>query len=285
MSTLLSLIGEQPIPVLLVHRALRPARHILAHTERTLRVAENLHQLLPGAELLLLENAYDLAGIRKAFEAVFQPGMTFNLTSGTKPMAWAGYEVAQKNRCQVVYLESEGKQSRLHRIVFSGSVLQQHSELLPELLNIEDYIRAHGLRIESELTFSNEQEVALYHALRQLVDECRPNLKFPAFEVDFLVRRGNQVAAIEAKDKKKSSRFGIDQLTTITGREYLGTYTGRIWVVRNTPGDNLRELAQAYRIEVVPVKITDRNTGRWRLTTESRRALADALDRVLGTQA
>lgn len=285
MTTLLSLIGEQPIPILLVHRALRPDRHILAHTDRTRRVAENLHALLPGAKLLPLADAYDLTIIRAAFEKVSQPGMIFNLTSGTKPMAWAGYEVAQKQGGKVVYLQSEGKQSRLHRIVFAKAALKQDSELLPELLDIEDYIQAHGLWVESELTFSNAQEVALDSALQELVDECRPNLKFPAFEIDFLVRRGNQVAAIEAKDKKKSSRFGIDQLTTITGREYLGTYTGRIWAVRTLPGANLLELARAYKIAVVPVSIDDHNTGHWRLTPESQKALAAALDQALGPRA
>ncbi len=94
---LISLIGEQPIPVLLVDRALKPARHILAHSERTRRVAENLRALLPHAELLPLADVYHLEGIRAAFEQVYQPGMTFNLTGGTKPMAWAGYEVARSH--------------------------------------------------------------------------------------------------------------------------------------------------------------------------------------------
>ncbi|GAB4533092.1 MAG: DUF1887 family CARF protein [Anaerolineales bacterium] len=282
MTTLLSLIGEQPIPVLLADRALRPQRHLLAHSAETRPVAERLAALLPHAELLPLADPYDLAAIQAAFEQVHRPGMTFNLTSGTKPMAWAGYEVARGHQARIVYLQSEKKQSRLHQIDFREGRTQQKDEILPGLLTLEDYLAAHGLRIESRLSFSNAQEVALHKAIEPLVDECLPNLKFPAFEVDFLIRRGNQVAAIEAKDRQKSRRFGIDQLTTIAGREYLGAYTGRIWVVKNPPGDNLRELAQAYRIEVVPVTIEDHNTGRWRLTGPSCRALAAALDRVLG---
>ncbi len=282
MTTLLSLVGEQPIPILLVDRALQPARHILAHTERTHRVARNLKPLLPHADLLPLENAYDLAAIRRCFEQKYHPGMVFNLTSGTKPMAWAGFEVAQRHHAQIVYLESQGKQSRLHTLGFVGNDVRQDARGLNTLLDIKTYIRAHGLQIESHLTFSNGQEVALYHFLQDAVDECLPNLKFPAFEIDFLVRRGNQVAVIEAKDKKKSSRFGIDQLTTITGREYLGIYTGRIWIVKNMPGKDLLDLARAYRIEVVQVSIQDHNTGRWRLTPESQRRLSQVLDQVLG---
>jgi len=279
---LLSLIGEQPIPILLVDRALKPKRHLLAASGRTMRVAENLQRLLPHASPIPLSNAYDLEEIRQSFEKAFAPGMVFNLTSGTKPMAWAGYEVARSHNSRVVYLQSEGKQSRLHVLDFSTTTVKQSSALLPPLIEIEDYLKAHGLEPQSEEPFSNRQEVALFHFLRGHVDECRSNLKFPAFEIDFLVRRGNQVAVIEAKAKKRSTRFGIDQLTTITGREYLGTYTGRIWVVSTPPASQLLDLAKAYRIEVVQVSVYEKAPGRWRLTPSSAERLALVLDKVLG---
>ncbi|MEM4168267.1 MAG: DUF1887 family CARF protein, partial [Candidatus Caldarchaeum sp.] len=142
---LLSLIGEQPIPVLLVDRALKPAQHILAHSERTRRVAENLETLLPHAQTLPLQDPYDLEGIRTAFERVYQPGMIFNLTGGTKPMAWAGYDVARSRGAQVVYLESEKKQSKLYRFDFSNLEARQVNEILPSLLTVSDYLAAHGL--------------------------------------------------------------------------------------------------------------------------------------------
>lgn len=280
---LLSLIGEQPIPVLLVDRALRPARHILAHSEKTRRVAENLHALLPHTRPLLLQDPYDLEGIRAAFERIYQPGMTFNLTSGTKPMAWAGYEVARSHGAQVVYLESEKKHSKLYRFDFSGQQAEQTDDMLPSSLTLGDYLSAHGLTPEAYLPASNTQEVALWNFLKNQVDECLNNLKFPAFEIDFLVRRGNQVAAIEAKSGK-NKRFGIDQLTTITGREYLGTYTGRIWVVPRTPGAQLQDLAKAYGIQVVPVYIREAAPGRWRLDAPSQARLRAALDETLGPQ-
>lgn len=278
---LLSLIGEQPIPVLLVDRALKPAQHILAHSERTRRVAENLETLLPHAQTLPLQDPYDLEGIRTAFERVYQPGMIFNLTGGTKPMAWAGYDVARSRGAQVVYLESEKKQSKLYRFDFSNPEARQVNEILPSLLTVSDYLAAHGLTPEAHLPAANAQEVALRKFLEDQVDECLTNLKFPAFEIDFLVRRGNQVAAIEAKSGK-NKRFGIDQLTTITGREYLGTYTGRIWVVPKMPGMQLQELAKAYDIRIVPIAICEAAPGRWRLDEASQDRLRNVLDEVLG---
>jgi len=278
---LLSLIGEQPIPILLADRAIRPQRHILAHSEKTRRVAENLQSLLPHAEPLFLEDAYNLEEIRRRFEQVYRPGMIFNLTSGTKPMAWAGYEVARSRQAQMVYLESEKKQSKLYRLAFRDDGIVQSSDFLPASINLDDYLLAHGLKPESHLPASNAQEVALWRFLQEQVDECINNLKFPAFEIDFLVRRGNQVAVIEAKGGK-TKRFGIDQLTTITGREYLGTYTGRIWVVSKLPGQQLQDLAKAYDIQVVQVDIREAAPGRWRLTPASQQRLQKALDIVLG---
>ncbi|GAB4468002.1 MAG: DUF1887 family CARF protein [Anaerolineales bacterium] len=278
---LLSLIGEQPLPVLLADRALKPARHVLAHSERTRRVAENLRALLPHAELLPLKDPYHLAGIRLAFEQVYQPGITFNLTGGTKPMAWAGYEAARSQGAQIVYLESEKKQSKLYRLDFSRQQAQQTDEILPGLITLTDYLTAHGLISESHLPAANAQEVALWRFLNEQVDECVNNLKFPAFEIDFLVRRGNQAAVIEAKSGK-NKRFGIDQLTTITGREYLGTYTGRIWVVPSLPGRQLQDLAKAYGIQVVPVSIRESSPGKWRLDETSQTRLRAALDDTLG---
>jgi len=281
---LLSLIGEQPLPVLLADRALKPARHLLAHSERTRRVAENLYALLPHAELLPLTDPYDLANIRRAFEQAYRPGLTFNLTGGTKPMAWAGYETARSRQAQVVYLESEKKQSKLYRFDFSAPEVKQKEAVLPGLIRLEDYLQAHGLTPEAHLPAANAQEVALWRFLEEQVDEYLNNLKFPAFEIDFLVRRGNQAAVIEAKSGK-NKRFGIDQLTTITGREYLGTYTGRIWVVPALPGKQLQDLAKAYDIHVVPVAVREAAPGRWRLDEAGQKRLRAALDETLGSDA
>ncbi len=283
MTTILSLIGEQPIPILLVDRALQPDVHLLAYTERTQRVAENLGNLLPHAKRLRLQNAYDITYLRETFARAYHPTTIFNLTSGTKPMSWAGYDLARQNQADVIYLQSEKKQTLLHRILFSEQGVRQTTEFLPSLLNLEDYLAAHGLKPEAHLHYSNRQEVALGHFLEAHTEQCWGNVKFPAFEIDFLVRRGNQVAVIEAKATKKGKRFAIDQLTTIAGREYLGTYTGRIWAVEKMPGTQLQDLARAYRIEIVVVNIHQPAPGRWRLTPASQKRFRAALDRVLGT--
>jgi len=286
--TLLSLIGEQPIPALLIDRALKPRRHILAHSGKTQAVAQRLKAMLPHADLLLLADAYNLEAIQRDFERLYQPGMTFNLTGGTKPMAWAGYEVARTRGAEAVYLESENKQSVLYRLNFTGGEPLQTRQILSGLVTLADYLQAHGLEAKPSQPLTNRQETALDQFLQTHVDERCHNLKFPAFEIDSLIRRGNQVAVIDAKSglsHNKRKRDGLDQLTTITGREYLGTYTGRIWVVAKMPGPQLLGLAKAYQVQIVPVKLWEATLGDWRLDAESQNRLRAAMDETLGAGA
>ncbi len=281
---LLSLVGEQPIPILLVHQALKPQRHLLVCTDKTEAVARQLHALLPHSELRTLPNAYQLAKIARHFQQETTPDTVFNLTGGTKPMAWAGYETALHQRADFVYLQSEGKKSILYRFRFQEGKLSQKAEQLLRLITLEDYLKAHGLEVVPSNPLVNPQEVAIYHFLRDECDQCLHNLKYPAFEIDFFVQRGNQAAVIEAKSglsKIGRKREAIDQLTTITGREHLGTYTGRIWVTSRTPGQQLCELADAYQIKIVTVHL-EQHAGRFRLTADSKTRLAQALDAVLG---
>lgn len=282
---LLSLIGEQPLPILIADRALKAVRHLLVHSEKTRRVAENLHALLPHAELLPVTDAYHLDSLRAIFETAYRPGMTFNLTGGTKPMAWAGYEVARSRGAQIVYLESEQKRSKLYRFGFNLAGIQQTTDFLPCLITLDDYLQAHGLPLMTSKAPVNPQESALRDFLIRHTDGLKHNLQYPAFEIDFLVQRGNQVAVIEAKSglsKNTRKRDGIDQLTTITGREYLGTYTGRIWVVAKMPGEQLQALSKAYGIQIVPVQIIQTAIGNWVLDSQSQTSLRIALDETLG---
>ncbi|MEJ5201156.1 MAG: hypothetical protein WHV66_02885, partial [Anaerolineales bacterium] len=195
---LLSLVGEQPIPILLVHRALKPERHLLVCTDKTEAVARQLHALLPHSELRPIPNAYQLAEIARRFQQESTPDTVFNLTGGTKPMAWAGYEIALRQRADFVYLQSEGKKSTLYRFRFQDGRLFQQSEQLPRLITLEDYLQAHGLDALPSNPLVNPQEVAVYHFLTEHCDQCLHNLKYPAFEIDFFIQRGNQTAVIEA---------------------------------------------------------------------------------------
>ena len=280
---LISLIGEQPIPNLLAHRALKPDKHILACTETTERVATNLAKLLDDTEIITV-SPYDFHDTYRKLTQTSSQDTIINLTAGTKPMALAAYETARSHKTDFVYLQSQGKKSLLYHYGFSeeNPTLKQ-KEVLRTLINIDDYLIAHGLKPKEDQISANNQETALRIFLEEKCDEIKHNLQYPAFEIDFIIRRGNQVAIIEAKYKKENKRNGLDQLNTIAGREHLGIYTGKIWVVKNQLGKQLKELAKAYQVEVVVTKLVN-HAGKWRLKPQSEQRLSAALDKLLGPQ-
>lgn len=280
---LLSLIGEQPIPNLLVARALQAQSNLLCCTPTTQRIAHNLRAMLPAAEIHHVE-PYHLENAIAYFNTIAWENTLLNLTGGTKPMALAAFEVARQKQLPFVYLQSEGGESILYRYDFKNGVpvlIERHT--LGTLIDIEDYLRAHGLKSITEKGPQNPQEAGLRRWLEKQVDELHNNIVFDAFEIDFLLRRGNQVCVLEAKMTKKNTRQGIDQLNTFAGRDYLGTYTGKILAVSKPLGPQLARLAEARHIHVVLLNgQIDNRTGRLILSPDSRQAMLSILNRLLG---
>lgn len=267
---MISLIGEQPIPNLLPIRYQPPAVAVLVYSDLTKKAAERLRKLLPpGCQAVDCPvSAYDIEAIRQALVKLIKdkgwgvPDLLFNLTGGTKAMALAAYLAAAEKQADFLYLQSEGKQTRLYRYKFAapGTPHVADDSLLPGLLTIDDYLRAF---VDSyQLTgFANEQEGGLFEraihaALQPAVDEIVVGAKLlGALDVDFVVRCANQVGIIEAKTGPGLKK-GLDQLGAAGEQRYLGTYTQKILVSDqqwNHTRSNLRELAEARRIEVIEV--------------------------------
>jgi hypothetical protein len=281
---LISLVGEQPIPNLIVSRMLNPDTNILLYTQTTERVAQNLLAVLPSAESYIIA-PYDLTQAAGQIAFHTSQDTVINLTGGTKLMALAAYEAARGRRLPVVYLRSEGPQAILYRyrIREHGPELAGE-EAVGTLIDIDDYLRAHGVTPLHETGPQNAQEAGLRRWLESQVEECRSNLIFSAFEVDFILRRGNRVTLLETKMTHKNTREGIDQLNTAAGRAFLGTYTGKILVVSKPLGPQLSRLAQARNVQVVTVTgKLDARTGRLLLDQESRNELERTLERILGS--
>lgn len=289
----ISLIGEQPIPNLLPLRYQPPDRAILVCTDRTEAVATRLQRLLNqysiSAQLLPTE-AYDILKIREdlqeflASEGLEGADLVFNLTGGTKTMVMAAYEVAREYRAPFFYLQSEGKRSVLHRYRFEGGEARyEHREILPGVLNIEDYLKAH--LDNPQITGPRHPfEEAIGKALNGTVDEVAVGVTLaPALEVDLVVRLENQVGVIQAKTGSAARRKdGLDQLNAACEQRHLGTYTHKILAI-NQRWDptltNLRELAAAWRITVVELpSFTDATPS---LSEEDQKRLQEQVIQVL----
>jgi hypothetical protein len=176
----------------------------------------------------------------------------FNLTGGTKTMALAAFHLAQEHGSPLLYLQSEGRQSLLHRYRWEGRrLVHLESTIIQESLTIDDYLRAHVGEYGRRRRKPDPYEQLISDALRVHVDEIMANVAIdPNIEIDLVVRRGNQVGVVEVT-AGKADKEKIDQLHSVTGREFLGTYTKRFLVARRALEANNRLLAQAYDIKVI----------------------------------
>ncbi len=264
----ISLIGEQPIPNLLPIRDQLPDVAVLLYTDYTEKTAGRLKGLLPpGCEAALRRvSPYDIPVIARALrELVRQHGwrttdLLFNLTGGTKPMMLAASQVAADYGSPFIYLQSEGRQTRLYRYEFDagGDLHVTDDRLLPALIKIDDYIRAfvddYQVKGFAKGGPGGPFEQAVYAALKPAVDESIPGVTLASeADIDLVVRCENQVGVIEAKTGSKVKK-GIDQLNTVGGRSFLGTYTQKMLVSDQKWDDrfsNHRDLAEARRVTVI----------------------------------
>lgn len=295
---LISLVGEQPIPNLLVARALKPETAVWAYTQRTQEVAERIGRLLPDsmrpAEPLPSLPPYNAEQARQMLDAYLAEHAAsrptvLNLTGGTKPMALAALAVAAARNLPFVYLQTEGADTVLyHYRLRDGRFLEEPRSVLPPLVSVADYLRAHGLEAWFEKTGDRDPlEELIDPILRRECDEVEANLDFNAFEVDFVIRRGNKVGVVECKRglrrDQNAKRAGMDQLVIASEEKYLGTYTARILVTDRPLSPNLRALADARRIRVVLLP-SAQNLARGLLSADERK-LAMAIRDALGTRA
>ena len=268
---LISLIGEQPIPNLLLVRALQPERSILVCTDRTQAVAARLRAIIgsqPGAELDLCIPAFDFDQALKRLQARLagESGMVFNLTGGTKMMAMAAFALAVQTSSPFVYIENE--HSRLHRYRLSNNqVSAEPLQELPTLITIDEYLRAHlpgytltGFhhRESGELDNGGLFEQAVFNAVNGQVDEAlagvRPAGSAGQIELDLVVRCGNQVGIAEIKlGGGPSPKNALDQLKMAGEPSYLGTYTALFLVIARAhmPSEGLEELARQRNITII----------------------------------
>lgn len=271
MTTLLSIVGEQPMPVLLPDRFVRPERTLLVCTGRSRPVAERLQKLLPHAAIEETD-PYDLPRIlaRLVELAPADAPILVNLTGGTKMMMLGAFALTMQRGWDFVYLESEHRPAMLYRYSFaSGGLRRKEGTPLPTLITTADYLNAHlpGFRSEGFncdaagfLTDGGRLEQAIHDALRPHVDEVlasvRPEGVANQIEMDLVIRVGNQVGVAEIKlgGGEERPKQGIDQLSTATSREYLGTYTARFLITANRLAASVMQLAQEKRVDVVTLR-------------------------------
>lgn len=267
---ILSLVGEQPIPVLVPLLYMEPKVAVFLHSKQTQSQAERMRRLVDrrlSTEMLLVP-AYDVHTTQSAIEDWLRENPSgghevwLNFTGGTKPMALAAFAAAARFGIGLLYLESERRRSLVYRyrVASDGLMKAEAPEEVAPIIDLETYIRAHvddvkfGIMKEKETKGARFAEVVA-ETLKPHVDELKQNISLSRgqIEIDIAVRCSNQIGIMEVK-AGRINRDAIDQLNTAGGREYLGTYTKKFWV-RSQPrgGRNaaLDELATARNITVI----------------------------------
>lgn len=275
MTGMIALVGEQPMPVLLPSRHLKPSSTLLVCTKKTEDVAKRLSRLIDNAKPALVKSSpYDLARLTAEFVSMMPTGtpLVLNLTGGTKIMSLAAYAQALSTQSNFVYFESEGHSSRLHCFKVSGGLpILDRIDDLPELISAADYLNAH-LHGFSEKGFSRENdsttiseggrfERAVSDVLEsngyEVLKGVRPQGIKDQIEIDLVIRHNNLVAIAEIKvgDREgKGPKAGLDQLAMAADRKTLGTYTEKFLITARNLTDkssNIKALAVDRGIHIV----------------------------------
>lgn len=285
MTTLITLVGEQPIPNLLPIRHIKPERVLFVHTGSGSRgtepVARHVARLVCEYDPdFVVVDPYDLLAARKQIAAKLSPdeSIMVNITGGTKMMALAAYALAVERNASFIYLQTEGKPPRQNESLLFYYHFEQSAprlgkqEILPTLISARDYLLAH-LPDYKEQGFSHDRnglseggrfEKAIYDALLRMASERRIDLELlpgihptevsDILDIDLVVRSGNQVGVIEIKKGPNKGKHAIDQLTTIARREYLGTYTERFVVLGGSVLPDHKLLFENSKISVAEIE-------------------------------
>jgi len=266
-SVMISLVGEQPIPNLLPIRHDSPSQVVLAYTERVQNVSKRLEGLLrKSLQVYPLQVApYEIQATKNTLEQFimhqgWKPSqLVFNLTGGTKAMAFAAYRLAEEWRCPFIYVVSEETESRLYRYRFDeqGMALLEQEEVIPGVISLDDYLKVH-LGIYNIIGFGpppgGKFEEAVCKVLQPEVDEVIAGIRHGGvLEIDTVLRCANQVGVAQVKEGPISGA-AINHLNTAGRHDLLGTYIKK-FLISGTVADHtkspLREVAQVSEIKVI----------------------------------
>lgn len=290
MTPMVALIGEQPVPNLLPLLHVSATDGLLVFTQRTAPQKDRLNRVLKGRTQIheLEAPPYDIAEINRRLEERLSglgwnsPDLVFNLTGGTKAMAFAAYDLAVRWQKDFMYFQTEGGRSLVYRYATaSGSpVLIGVPEQVGTLLTIDDYLRLHAKDYNEEGT-KEPFEKMVYDALKAspLISEVRAGIRtLSPLEIDLVIRCGNQIGIAEIKHHAKKQ--GIDQLHSASEQRHLGTYAFKFLISAAPVDQNNKDLADAYKIEVI--ELTSAASGS--LSSDDADRLVQTVTRVLGAR-
>lgn len=145
-----SLIGAQPLPILIPARHLQADETVLVHTTnaKSTSVAKRLKNLIKNSQKVSVDpyefnkTVTDLRQVLPTKETFSSSSdkLIFNLTGGTKIMAIAAYELAAEYGADFVYFESERARSILRHYSIQDDVRTlTKTDVIDSHITIDDF--------------------------------------------------------------------------------------------------------------------------------------------------
>lgn len=299
---LISLVGHQPLPSLLINHVLLPTRTVLVCTEETRPVAERLESLVKGrCEIHCLDDPFHLDKVlHDLAQITIQAGdrITYDLTGGTKPMALGLFNLASLQGSAFLYLNSEGSGGVIHTYSFaSRKPLPAYTGPIvvpPDILTLDRFLHAQlgdyqmtgPHKEKGKLSVGGRFEQAVSKELKKACDEVlcgiRPRSGGNQIDIDLVFRKGNRVGLAEVGIAKTDRpKRGLDQLALTSWPRALGIYTASFLILAGELDKQLKKLAAERKVTVVSLtdyfhKATDE------LSKRDRRKLRAAVRQRLG---
>lgn len=262
-SIMICIIGEQPVPNLLPVRHCKPSSVVLAYSNTTKRVHDNLVKFFSQKHSELKVESidippYDLVKAYNCFKSKcaeynrHSKQILFNITGGTKPMSFAGFLVGQDRNYPLLYLDSRGSNILYYYRFRDGTITLDRREEISEVITIREYLQVHGFwECEPRKPRENfEREIA--EVLRGCVSCIWCSVELGSIEIDIIVRINNTIGVIQAKTGKKAERIdGIYNLNTVAKSEFLGSRTKRFLITSRPLGTNNKRLAEQQGIKII----------------------------------
>jgi Holliday junction resolvase len=276
MVMMVALVGEQPLPNFFPVHHFHPEEVLLVYTEKTRYYYRHLqhtlqeHTKIHGLEVhpyRIPEIVTELQTKLKELAWISSPSLIFNLTGGTKPMLVASYQIAQVLSTPVIYLQSEGKQTRIYTYIWENQQLRiQNEEVVPDCITLREVFDLHygpgKWSAESpKKDDGGNFERAVAEILQKQEYEVMTNVKAAdkQVEIDIAVRSGNQYGIIEAKLGKEGKSMKAIRQLTLAWRS-LGTYARKFHVITVNPTEQHNMITEMLDIKTISLRSYDKTT-------------------------
>lgn len=265
---LVSLIGHQTLPLLLVIKQLKPDKVILLSSNKTdvLDRKNHLSELLsPGIVFTSapVVDPWNIEDVPRRLQEFIEDqeieGAEFicDVTGGTKAMSIGLAHFAEQHGYGMIYLESDNGDPLLQSYIKTVNGISRPTAptALTTQITIDEFLFAYLGKFDTsphppQAPNSNgalfETDVRKAFEATGLLDEIKYGLKTRGSEeIDIVLRKGNRFAIVECKQGNSATDvYGILQLNNLASERHLGIYTRKIFVVARNYRKDSRDNAK-----------------------------------------